>query len=48
MRSRMLALTLFSAFALVGCEDGPTQIYNPAPSGAGGVWNGAAVSPCDS
>jgi hypothetical protein len=25
--------------ALIGCEDGPHQIYNPSPEGAGGAWN---------
>jgi hypothetical protein len=29
------------AMCMVGCEDGPNQTYNPAPGGAGGLWNNA-------
>src|SRR5579863_4000942 len=27
-------------FMLAGCEDGPNQTFQPAPTGAGNVWNG--------
>jgi hypothetical protein len=28
-------------FMVAGCEDGPNQTFNPAPRGAGQVWNGS-------
>ena len=43
-----LSLPLLS-FALVACEDGPNQTYNPVPAGASGIFNNgntdAAVDP---
>ena len=38
-RSSIIALTLFASFASAGCEDGPNDPYQPAPGGAGSVWN---------
>ena len=39
----LLAATATVALGLgVGCEDGPSQTFNSAPSGAGGIWNGPA------
>jgi hypothetical protein len=32
-------LAFFAVLPLCACEDGPKQIYQPAPSGAGDVWN---------
>ncbi len=40
--SRLLAfvpLAAIATVALAGCEDGPTQSYNPAPAGAGDLLN---------
>ena len=48
-RPFILVPALFGLAALVGCEDGPNDTYQPAPEGASGVWNGqnpdAAVTP---
>jgi hypothetical protein len=38
-KSIFLALTGVTAAFAVGCEDGPNQTYNPAPAGAGDLWN---------
>jgi hypothetical protein len=41
-RSVLTGIALLAAgFSAVGCEDGPNQTYNPAPSGAAGSWNNA-------
>ncbi len=32
-------LVPLACVALLACEDGPTQIYNPSPPGAGDHWN---------
>jgi len=45
-RSALKAIALVvavapTAYGLTGCEDGPNQTSSPAPSGAGGLWNGA-------
>src|SRR5437016_5449669 len=37
MRSWILPLAL--AMPLQACEDGPHQVYNPAPPGASNQWN---------
>ena len=39
MRRSITALSLFASLALVACEDGPAQTYNPSPNGAGDKWN---------
>ena len=40
MRKALIALVATSfATALSGCEDGPTQTYQPAPEGAAQRWN---------
>src|SRR5579883_1272388 len=44
MRGKALVLSMTSAFALFGCENGPTQIYTPSPAGAGSVWNNGGGS----
>ena len=41
MRRAYTCLLALSAFALTHCEDGPNQTYNPAPPGAGAVWQGS-------
>jgi hypothetical protein len=35
------AVAAFGTVALTGCEDGPTQTFQPAPATAAGTWNGA-------
>lgn len=39
MRKIWLSFLATSCFAVSGCEDGPVQIYNKAPEGAGDRWN---------
>jgi hypothetical protein len=43
MRARKLvaavAVAGATAMSLVACEDGPTQVYQPSPAGAGAKWN---------
>lgn len=39
MRRPLVALSVLSCFGLVACQDGPTQTFQPAPAGAGSVWN---------
>ena len=39
MRKALIALVATSLTAVVGCEDGPNQTYQPAPDGAGRRWN---------
>src|SRR5271156_2323607 len=41
----MAAGAALAAFAALGCEDGPTQTFVPAPSGAAGIWTGGNVAP---
>jgi len=36
---------LSSAFALTGCEDGPSQTFAPAPVNAGNLWNNGDPNP---
>ncbi len=46
MRKLCLPLTLIaiaSAAIAIGCEDGPDQTFQPAPSGAAGNWNNGNV-----
>src|SRR4051794_8435504 len=38
MRSS-LVLSFVASLALAGCEDGPNQVYQSAPPGAGNQWN---------
>ena len=45
MRKVSLCLATTLAFALSGCEDGPDQIYDPAPEGAGDRWNNGETPP---
>ena len=39
MRNLILPLVLAATLPLSGCEDGPHQVYSPAPAGAGDKWN---------
>ncbi|HEX8789569.1 MAG TPA: hypothetical protein VF765_01360 [Polyangiaceae bacterium] len=39
-RFAFMVAALAPLFTLTACEDGPNQTYNPAPNGAGNVWNG--------
>ena len=39
MRRLTLSIIVSSAAIIAGCEDGPNQTFNPAPAGAGTVWN---------
>src|SRR4051794_19335145 len=39
MRNLILPLVLAASLPLGGCEDGPHQVYSPAPAGAGDKWN---------
>ena len=39
MRKALIAFVATSFVGLIGCEDGPTQVYQPAPDGAGNRWN---------
>ena len=39
MRSSGLALSLLLSLGMVGCQEGPTQVYQPAPTGAADNWN---------
>jgi hypothetical protein len=45
MRRFTLALAPLAAAMLIGCEDGPHQIYTPAPPGAGNNWNDGQSPP---
>jgi hypothetical protein len=45
MRRTLVALAVFSSFALLGCEDGPTQTFSAAPDGAGSKWNDGNTPP---
>jgi hypothetical protein len=36
---RKIFYCVIAAVSLVGCEDGPDQVYNPSPAGAGDRWN---------
>ena len=40
MLPAVAALAAAAAFAALGCEDGPTQIYQPSPAGAASNQNG--------
>ncbi len=44
MRRSITALSLFASLALVACEDGPAQTYNPSPGGAGDKWNNGGTA----
>jgi hypothetical protein len=39
------ALAVLACLTLLGCEDGPTQPYNPSPDGAGDQWNDGQTPP---
>ena len=40
MRRSIFALSIMAgSLALVACEDGPTQVFSPAPPGAGNNFN---------
>lgn len=44
MRTLFLTVSLgVAALVLAGCEDGPNQVYSPAPVGAANVWNSQNV-----
>ena len=49
MRKLTVCLLALSAMGLGACEDGPTQVYDPSPEGAGDRWNdgktGGTVDP---
>jgi hypothetical protein len=45
MRRPLVALSVLSCFGLVACQDGPTQTFQPAPAGAGSVWNNGNTAP---
>jgi hypothetical protein len=36
---RKILFCAIAAVGLIGCEDGPDQVYNPSPNGAGDRWN---------
>jgi len=37
------ALSAFSSFALLACEDGPNQTFTPAPANAANLWNNSGA-----
>ena len=39
MRRLITPILCLSSFALMACEDGPNQVYQPLPAGAGGIIN---------
>jgi hypothetical protein len=48
MRSKRFSMFLFVPILpvlLAGCEDGPTQTYQPSPDGAGDKWNNGNTPP---
>jgi hypothetical protein len=45
MRRLCAKLALFVAVVLVGCEDGPKQLFTPSPAGAGQQWNDGNTGP---
>lgn len=36
---RLTTIVAASILCTFGCEDGPTQTFNPSPNGAGNLWN---------
>jgi len=44
MRKQLVMMVALSSAALCACEDGPTQVYKPAPSNAGQVWGDTSGS----
>src|SRR4051812_21116586 len=39
MRRSLVAVGVLAALSVAACEDGPTQTFMAAPSGAGKKWN---------
>jgi hypothetical protein len=44
-RAALAALATVASIATLGCEDGPIQLYQPSPAGAGSVWNSGNPAP---
>src|SRR3712207_2399432 len=45
MRKTTIPLIAFALLSAAGCEDGPEQIFQPAPEGAGKRWNNGGTAP---
>lgn len=45
MRRVKIASLALASFALMGCEDGPNQVFSAAPAGAGDRWNNGNTAP---
>jgi hypothetical protein len=41
----LIILAALAAFAALGCEDGPAQLFTQAPPGAGDKWNNGNTAP---
>jgi hypothetical protein len=46
-RASLASLLLLAGLGAIGCEDGPTQPFSPAPAGAASTWNNSHGSEVD-